>query len=868
LTVARVKAKYALVSRLLILSLLLLLSVGAVAQRPLIPGPGTPVTPTTGPGSTAASRTKYPPGSTVKGVSLPNADVKDVLRFYETITGKRVIYDIQALGQVNIELSDETPVEEVQRLVEISLIMNGFTLVPVDDNYVKLLGTGRNPRGYGIPLLSDELQIPEKEQVISFLFKLRYADPTEIATMLTAYISPSSLGYSQTLALPKSNSILVTENSIIIRKFMQIIREVDTPPAEVVSEFIALQRADAKDVLEKLEKIFERPQSPAGTPGVPVAPRAPRVSPEGIPIPPDATATSSGPNSVSIDGGTLSEDSLVIGKIKLTADVRTNRIQIITRPVNLKFIHSLIKEFDADVPFGEPSIRPLRFVAAGDILGTIVRAITEPGQKSEGEGGDRGSTSGTNRNTGTNTNDLFSRNSNSNSGFGNSGTGLGSGGSGGGSTLSASLNTAEREVVPEARIVGSTKIIADKRQNAIIVLGNRQVRDKIFALIDQLDVRTAQVMINTVIGELNLGEKQKFGVNYIVSQGRRKDLVGSVTTTGNNNNGNNNGNSGDGSATGSVANSNGAISVGANNASTINLANLLRDGNIQRLAVGGGTGLSGFIAVGSAFNAIVDALESTDRFKVISRPSIFTSNNKKAIIASGEQIAVPVSTTGGFSGNVGTTGNGLVTQSNIQYKDVQLKLEVLPLINSEREVTLEIVQTIDQQSGADIIDNNSIPRIATRSLSTTVSVPNEGTLVLGGLIKQTDSRSTSGIPILSKLPWVGALFRTTTKEKMRTELVILIRPVVTIGPSEDIRGKERAMEALRIDPDVEQTIYPTNLHKKSRYDEIGDRLGDAPPVLRGAAVTEVTDKETVTIRKATLPEVSTTTTKKTTVRKR
>ena len=61
-----------------------------------------------------------------------------------------------------------------------------------------------------------------------------------------------------------------------------------------------------------------------------------------------------------------------------------------------------VKEFDADVPFGEPSIRPLRFVSAGDILGTIVRAITEPGQKSEGDSSG-GGTSGTNRNTGTST---------------------------------------------------------------------------------------------------------------------------------------------------------------------------------------------------------------------------------------------------------------------------------------------------------------------------------------------------------------------------------------------------------------------------------------------------------------------------------
>ena len=329
-------------------------------------------------------------------LDFPGSDVKEVLQYYELLTGKKLIYDVQAIGQVNIVVKQQISKEEAKKIIEISMLMNGFTLVE-DGEYIKVLGTGRNPRGFGIPIISDAREIPEKEEVITFVFKLQYADPTEVATMLSAYTGPSSSAYTQTLALPKSGSILVTENSLIIRKLLQIVQKIDTPAATVIAEFIPLERADAKDVLEKLEKIFEKPQAGSSVTVTPAAglPRsAPRVpaNPDGTPLPPDGTAVATGP-SIEISGS-LSEESLIVGKIKLTADTRTNRIFVVTRPDNFPFIRKLIREFDADVPFGEPSIRHLKNIFAGDILDTIVNAVTEPGQKQEGGQGDSGANRG------------------------------------------------------------------------------------------------------------------------------------------------------------------------------------------------------------------------------------------------------------------------------------------------------------------------------------------------------------------------------------------------------------------------------------------------------------------------------------------
>ena len=117
-------------------------------------------------------------------------------------------------------------------------------------------------------------------------------------------------------------------------------------------------------------------------------------------------------------------------------------------------------------------------------------------------------------------------------------------------------------------------------------------------------------------------------------------------------------------------------------------------------------------------------------------------------------------------------------------------MEVVPLINSEREVSLDILQKIDEVSGSTRIDNNDIPNIATRYVKTSVTVPNDGTLILGGLIKQSMNRSRSGIPWLSSIPVLGYLFSNTSKEKIRTELVILIRPMVSWAPPEAIQLRE------------------------------------------------------------------------------
>ena len=191
-----------------------------------------------------------------------------------------------------------------------------------------------------------------------------------------------------------------------------------------------------------------------------------------------------------------------MGKIKLEADVRTNRIHVITRPINLPFIEKLIAEFDANVDFGQPVVRPLKYIAAADVLPVLVNALTEPGD--ENQQGQQGLNPNQQRNQ--------ARNQPTPAAQGTTAPPV----PGRESTLQVSeqLSTEPTDTTPQSVTVGNTKLIADARANTIIVLGTREVVAKVGKILDEMDVKAPQVALSTVIGELSLDNTEEFGVDY------------------------------------------------------------------------------------------------------------------------------------------------------------------------------------------------------------------------------------------------------------------------------------------------------------------------------------------------------------------
>src|SRR5207248_1846091 len=396
--------------------------------------------------------------------------------------------------------------------------------------------------------------------------------------------------------LPKAGAILVTENSSVIRTLARIINQVDVPPAEVVSEFIKLERADASKVVDMLKDIFEKGEKTGTTGGV----RG--VRPGGAPNVPVPVAE------VSEVGGltALTEESVVVGKIKLSADVRTNRIHVITRPVNMPFVRRLVSEFDANVEFAHPVTRALNYISAADVLPVIVQALTEPGQT--GAGGAEGAAVAA---PGASPTQPPRRTTTATA----AGGGIASTTSttGGSSSTSGTLNVSEEletqavDTTPKAVTIGNAKIIADQRANTIIMLGNQEIVVKVQKILDEMDVKAPQVALSTVIGELTLSDDEEFGVDYFVRANRRiaatTNFTGIPPFAG-------------GGTTTSSPVPSGTPFVTTTGGNVFDPGNLI---SFTQLATHAASGANVYLAAGSALATVVHVLESTGRFRVINR---------------------------------------------------------------------------------------------------------------------------------------------------------------------------------------------------------------------------------------------------------
>ncbi|RYD34926.1 MAG: hypothetical protein EOP87_08315, partial [Verrucomicrobiaceae bacterium] len=329
-------------------------------------------------------------------------------------------------------------------------------------------------------------------------------------------------------------------------------------------------------------------------------------------------------------------------------------------------------------------------------------------------------------------------------------------------------------------------LVADQITNSIVVQGPPAGVEIIENLLDQIDVKADQVMISTVFGQLTLTDEFDLGVDYI------RSLNGGVAGRG------------------------GAGSPGSGADIPLVPGTTFNPGSI-----GLGTGLSLYGKIGNSLNIYLNALQNDSNFTVLSRPSIFTSNNQKGIISSGERVAIPTNSNSFSSGGQST---------NIEYQDVVLKLEVIPLVNSPNEITLQIALLNDELNGNQILAGAgpngaalSVPRITTREILTQVTVPNNETIVLGGLIIDRDTESISGIPVLSSIPGLGRLFSRTETEKSRSELLIFIQPSIVSG--------QNTLDSVQDD-------------MNARYKVSGDvlKMGNGPGVLPPVEVIPVADK--------------------------
>ncbi len=318
-------------------------------------------------------------------------------------------------------------------------------------------------------------------------------------------------------------------------------------------------------------------------------------------------------------------------------------------------------------------------------------------------------------------------------------------------------------------------IQADPATNSLVITAPEPLYKQVRALIDQLDTRRAQVYIESMIVEVAGGDAADFGFQWQGLLGKSGDKTGLAVGT----------NFTPAGGTGNIIGINtGAAQGQINIGEGLNLGILRAYNGVPTLA------------------AVARALQSQAETNIVSTPNLITLDNEEAKIVVGENVPF---ITGQFTGVGGTGGATTNPFQTIERKDVGITLRIRPQIGEGGAVRMTIFQeqsSVKQDTAAGT--TNAGPSTTKRSIENTVVVDDGAILVLGGLIEDRFITNKSKVPLLGDIPWLGALFRSESRERKRTNLIVFLRPIVmrdadaanrfSADRYDQIRGQQQATQ--------------------------------------------------------------------------
>jgi len=354
----------------------------------------------------------------------------------------------------------------------------------------------------------------------------------------------------------------------------------------------------------------------------------------------------------------------------------------------------------------------------------------------------------------------------------------------------------QKEAKEEATKQAAVTIEPSKSTNALVLSGPPDLLDNMEHVIAKLDIQRSQVLVQAVIVEISQDLANQLGVQW--NTDFQSDGVQAATNFG--------------------------------------LAPTTSAGTLNSL----GSGLTlGYYRNGS-LRALLNAFASSSDVNVLSTPSVMTLDNQEAQIIVGSNIPI---VTGEATGTSSTTSEPFTT---IERKDIGVTLKITPQVNTNKAVTLEIMQDLETVANTadtalaaakDIVTNK-------RSISTKVLVQDNTTIVLGGLISDQIQQSVSKVPILGDMPLVGRLFRSTNNTVTKQNLMVFIHPVVIDSGAVADNVTRESYEKIRViqhDFEVEKLDSSNKLDAPPRvtlpeYEELQPkRKSGAEPTAAAAA---------------------------------
>lgn len=606
------------------------------------------------------------------------------------------------------------------------------------------------------------------ENFVTRLYKVDNIDVDQISGALSRFVSPNG----GIITYAPTNTLIITDTPTNIERILDIVNrlDVESPVEQLV--IIPIRYAAAQDIADKLAQVYgdAAAQSTGGS----------RRSTTSTPTPANRrnrNQPAQGQAAPGASTGSIGSDAPSISKI--IADERTNSLIVMATTKALEDITALISKLDVDVDENLKSdihVIYLKYAKAEELASTLSNLA--------GGGGGGGSVSNP-RNTSTSRNNTSSRSSTSSRTQSQNTrtqgrTSSGFGGMSGGGDATATFE-------------GGVRVTADAPTNALVITASYNDYRTLKRVIEMLDVRRRQVFVEAVILELSQSRNLNVGLNY------HGGVPGDGTTTS------------------------GALIARGSQSLLPSDANLLAGlaVGLFGITIDAPSALSALnITEIPAFGVVLQALQSDKDVNILSTPSILTSNNQEAKIVVGQNVPFQSGST------ISTIGSNV----SISREDVALTLRVTPQVNESNEVTLEVFQEITEVVPG-TTSNILGPTTTKRSAETVVSVPDNQTVVIGGLISTKENAAEDKIPVLGDLPLIGFLFRTKSKTLEKSNLLVFLTPHI-IDTEEDLMNVYRVKMAQRQE-------FIRRFYGKSREEQILElnrlmrysmNVPDQPPV--------------------------------------
>ncbi|HUO04587.1 MAG TPA: type II secretion system secretin GspD [Candidatus Binataceae bacterium] len=707
-------------------------------------------------------------------MNFENVDIAVLAKFISEITGKNFIIDESVRGHITIEAPQKVTPEQAYQIFQSVLEMKGFTTVQAG-KMIKIV-PARNVRSTAILTQAPNPGEAHGEQFVTRLVRLKNI---EAGTMIGA-IQPLISHDGLIAAFPEDNTIILTDNAYNVERLLHIIGMLDVRGEQKTINVIPLKLAFADEIAPEIEQLMgARTQSSGG--GVPGRPGFGAVAPS-------AQGSATG--------------------FKVIPDERTNSLVVLAGPVQMKQIEEIVEKLDIVPPIATARIHVYRLKNAQalemlQVISSLLGGGGGPstlspstGKGSLGRGSSLGLYNGSSFGSG------FGGASSGGmagggiiGGFGGSTGGIGGGmggsiggGMGGGGGISRGSSGAAGGATSASSSGKSLEfsypvnVTGDPATNALVVSAAPQDWATLKQIIDDLDVPRVQIFVQAIIVEVSADRQRQMGISYqgFADLGSNTIGIGHLDF---------------GTLQNAIGDPLGITGLGLGLASgsicTIPAA-------VVSAASGSGSSSPGNVKVPCDI-ALMTALESDTHTDVLSAPTMLTSDNEEAMIVVGENLPFISNSnaTAALSGQVFTS---------VDRQNVGITLDIVPQVSEGDYVKLDVYEEVSNVVNG--TQNNTLgPTTTIRSASTSVSVPNHRTAVIGGLLASQDQYTNQGVPFISNIPVLGNLFSNKSSDKNKDNLLVFLTPHV-------VRTKTE-LRALALD---ERQRFVNSLGRKEMHD--------------------------------------------------